>query len=132
MMRGNTKIFLKFIFSSFSSSLVDLLLFTIFCHMLRNNNMENFSYLVIATVLARIISSVYNFTINYKLVFYSKETLNRAMVKYFILAIVQMSGSALLLELIYPLIGGVEVLVKIIVDVIIFFISFFIQKKFIY
>lgn len=132
MLKRNIIIFLKFLFSSLSSSLVDLLLFAIFCHVLRDKDLGIVSYLIAATVLARIISAVYNFTINYKLVFLSQEHLGKAVAKYFVLALIQMLSSALLLNYIYPLLGGAEVLVKILVDVTIFFISFFIQKKFIY
>ena len=132
MLKRNIKIFLKFLFSSLSSSLVDLMLFAVFCHLLRDKELGIFSYLIVATVFARIISAVYNFTINYKLVFLSQEHLSRAILKYFTLAIIQMLGSALLLNYLYPLLGGAEVLVKILVDITIFFGSFFIQKKFVY
>lgn len=132
MLKRNIIIFLKFLFSSLSSSLVDLLLFAVFCNILRDKDLGIISYLTAATVLARIISAVYNFTINYKLVFSSQEHLSRAILKYVVLAIIQMLSSALLLNYIYPLLGGAEVLVKILVDITIFFISFFIQKKFIY
>ena len=100
--------------------------------MLREKDLGIVSYLIVATVLARIISAVYNFTINYKLVFFSQEHLGKAIFKYFVLAVIQMLSSALLLNFIYPLLGGAEVLVKMLVDITIFFISFFIQKKLIY
>lgn len=132
MLKRNIKVFLKFLCSSASSSVVDLLLFAVFCHMLRDKDLGIVSYLIVATVLARIISAVYNFTINYMLVFFSQEHLGKAIFKYFVLAVIQMLSSALLLNFIYPLLGGAEVLVKMLVDITIFFISFFIQKKLIY
>ena len=132
MLKRNIKVFLKFLCSSASSSVVDLLLFAVFCNMLREKDLGIVSYLIVATVLARIISAIYNFTINYKLVFFSQEHLGKAIFKYFVLAVIQMLSSALLLNFIYPLLGGAEVLVKMLVDITIFFISFFIQKKLIY
>ena len=43
-----------------------------------------------------------------------------------------MSLSALLVGKLYPLFGGMEVLIKIPVDVILFFLSFVIQREFVY
>lgn len=124
------KKFFKYIFSSFSSSLIDLVLFSVFCIFLKNRSE---AYVAISTVLARIISATYNYIINYKVVFKSKENVGKAAIKYAALAIIQMSLSALLVT------GGVtllivvpEVIVKIIVDTILFFISYSIQQKYVF
>lgn len=79
------KKFLKYIFASFSSSILDLALFSVFCFFLEGRYV---SYVAVATVLARIISTVYNYTINYKVVFKSKENVGKASAKYFLLAVI--------------------------------------------
>ena len=97
-------IFGKFLFSSLSSSVVDLLFFTLFCGLLRGR--VSFDYIVGATVMA---------------------------LRYFCLAVVQMGISALLVSRFYRLLpGGSELLVKIPVDVLLFFVSFQIQRVFVY
>ena len=89
-------------------------------------------YIVTATVLARIISAVYNFVLNYKVVFKSSASIMATAVKYCLLAVCQMLCSAFLVNALYAMTGGYEVLVKIPVDVFLFFVSFVIQREFVY
>ena len=124
-------IFGKFLFSSLSSSVVDLLFFTLFCGLLRGR--VSFDYIVGATVMARVISACYNYLLNYRVVFKSKADHRGAALRYFCLAVVQMGISALLVSRFYRLLpGGSELLVKIPVDVLLFFVSFQIQRVFVY
>lgn len=125
-------IFGKFLFSSLSSSLVDLTLFTIFCFFMRDMEWGRISYITAATVFARILSALYNYSLNLKVVFQSEGKIGTTLPRYILLAIVQMSLSALLVGKLYPLFGGMEVLIKIPVDVILFFLSFVIQREFVY
>ena len=125
-------IFGKFLFSSLSSSVVDLVLFSVFCFLLRDMDFQVVSYITAATVLARILSAFYNYSMNYKVVFQSETPMKQSLPRYIGLAVVQMSFSALLVNKLYPLFGGVEVLVKIPVDVLLFFLSFVIQREFVY
>lgn len=127
-------IFCKFLFSSLSSSVLDLLLFSFFCGILQTTSgfLDKLSYIVAATVLARVISAVYNFMLNYKVVFRSSENIASTAVKYCLLAVVQMFCSAFLVDLLYGMTGGYEVAVKIPVDVLLFFLSFVIQREFVY
>lgn len=122
----------KFLFSSLSSSVVDLSLFALFCGILRNQENQFLSYLVLATILARVCSATYNFLINYKVVFKSEIDMKKAMARYFILAVIQMSLSAVLVNTIYPFMGGAEIFVKIPVDVFLFLASFVIQREIVY
>lgn len=121
------KRFFKYSLASFSSSIIDLLLFTILCHFLRNRVT---GYVALCTVSARIVSAAYNYVINYKVVFKSRENPCKAAVEYALLAIVQMTMSALLCT------GGVlllpalpEAVVKIVVDTVLFFASYYLQQK---
>lgn len=126
-------VFLMFFFSSLSSSAIDLVLFSLFCYLFRDYKPRGIiTYITLSTVLARILSSIYNFFMNYKVVFRKKGNLGITIVKYYILVIIQMSLSALLVNLLYPLLGGVEVIVKVPVDIFLFIISFFVQRELIY
>lgn len=127
-------VFGKFLFSSLSSSVLDLLLFQMFCVMFRQGaeRLTGIPYIVAATAAARVISAVYNFMINYRMVFKSKAGVAAAIGKYGLLAVCQMACSAFLVNTLYGMIGGAEVAVKIPVDILLFFISFAIQREFVY
>ena len=123
------KIFLNFVVSSLSSSVIDLSLFAILCALLR----EKGGYILIATALARIVSATYNYIVNYHIVFSSKEQHKKATIKYIVLAIIQGALSAILVNNLVALVGAAfEVIVKIIVDVSLFVISFYIQREFVF
>ncbi|MCR5449972.1 MAG: bifunctional glycosyltransferase family 2/GtrA family protein [Solobacterium sp.] len=122
------KTFGKFLFASLSSSVIDIFLFAVFCRLFKTFPY----YIIISTVAARIISAVYNYLVNYKVVFKSKDSHRSSGFKYFCLAVVQMGASALLVNGLYSAVGGSEVLCKIIVDVLLFIASFYIQREFVY
>ncbi len=133
--RDSVKIYMvfgKFLFSSLSSSLLDLVLFSVFCYLLRGRRFGVVTYIMASTAFARVLSAAYNYIVNYKVVFESKSSVRSSMARYFLLAVVQMCCSALLVNFLYPLLGGAEVLVKIPVDVLLFFISYVIQREFVY
>ena len=122
--------FVKYTFASLSSCMIDLVLFAIFCRFLKG---KTYAYIAFSTVLARVISAVYNYLVNYKLVFGSKQKVAVSGLKYFVLAIAQMSLSALLVTAgssILPFLP--EVAVKAVVDTMLFFISYKVQQKFIF
>lgn len=125
------KRFFIFIFSSFSASIIDLTLFTLFCFLLKERFPE--IYIIIATVLARIISACYNYAMNYKKVFQSKSKVSSSGSKYALLAVLQVSCSALMVnsgKAILPFMP--ETVIKIVVDTLLFFVSYKIQQKFVY
>ena len=78
------KKFLKFIFSSLSSFVVDIILFYLFVLLFKEAYPA--LYVTIATVSARVISAVYNYLINYKFVFMSKASRSTSLTKYALLA----------------------------------------------
>lgn len=123
--------FLKYIVSSFSASVLDLVLFSIFCFCLQG--LVSQWYIVAATVAARLISAAYNYLMNYKLVFQSGASPGQAGVKYAILAILQMSASAALVTLFVRLTHVVpEVIIKGAVDTILFFLSYYVQQQYVF
>ncbi len=123
------RIFIKYLFSSGSSFFLDLLLFSIFVILL--NNYLSYSSIIVSTILARILSSLYNFFINSRYVF---RKYNRKMIlKYYILAIFQMFVSALLVYLINKYVIDIfATLIKIVVDIVLFIVNYFIQKNYIF
>lgn len=125
-------VFGKFLFSSLSSSLLDLVLFGLLCALLKGRMPSPAGYIVPATAAARAVSATYNFCINYKVVFKSRERMGKAALRYIALAAAQMACSAFLVNFVYGFTGGIEVLVKMPVDIFLFFISFLIQREFVY
>lgn len=125
------KVFFKYIFASFSSFAIDILLFDIFCKLIGGVNQSY--YIIVATILARIISSIYNYVINHKLVFNSNQQIKKTAIKYFLLVILQMGLSAILVQALFNIANNCnETLIKILIDTILFFINFFVQKMFIF
>lgn len=125
-------IFGKFLFSSLSSSVVDLALFSLFCFLLRGRQWGSITYVMAATAFARILSALYNYLLNLKVVFQSESPVKSSLPRYVLLAVVQMSLSAVIVGYLCSLFSGAEVLVKIPVDVLLFFLSFIIQREFVY
>lgn len=124
--------FVKYMFASLSSFVVDIILFSIFCKMLAGAVPE--AYLVqVATVLARIISATYNYIINYTLVFKSRAGKGTSLLKYAVLAFVQMQASAWSVAGICFLLPMVpKTLIKCIIDTLLFLLSYSIQQKFVF
>ena len=125
-------IFLKFIITSLSSSVVDIVLFTAFLAFLGDWSFGSVSNIMLATVMARILSAGYNFAINYKVVFKSNKNAGGAILKYACLAVFIMIASGFLVEQLYALTMLPEVLIKIPVDVLLFLVSFWVQRDFVY
>lgn len=122
--------FLKFIVASLSSAAIDLGLFALCTFFLRNVVLAY--YIIISTVIARVISSLYNFFVNRKGVFKSNEGLGRTMFRYYLLAVCQMTLSAFGVWWLFGRFGGNETLIKIVVDTILFLISFQIQREWVF
>ena len=111
---------IKYGFSSGSSLIIDLFLFTLFNYVLKN--------IFIATIFARIISSLYNYFLNSRFVF--KSYTKTSIIKYYILVIVQMFVSATTVTIVFRILKNInETLIKLVVDVIIFIINYFIQRE---
>ena len=90
----------------------------------------------VCNVLARVVSSLFNFYVNYRLVFTSTEPYGRAMLRYYFLAVPQLALSTALVTAFTRLlhIDAAEgaTAVKIVVDGCLFVASFFIQKYWVF
>ena len=118
--------FLKYIFSSLSSSLLDISAFRLFLFIF--GGFAANTQIFVATALARVLSSLYNFVINKNVVFESKGNFRHQMLKYYLLCATQMLVSAGAVIFFHHLLGWNKVIEKIIVDTVLFFISYRIQE----
>ena len=126
-------VFGKFVISSLSSSIIDMLMFALFCRLLRGTEGLFMGYIMLSTILARIISATYNFLVNYKVVFKGRGNKFIAAAKYVLLAIFIMLLSGYGVTFIHGFFSTVpEVYVKIPVDTLLFLLSFIIQREFVY
>lgn len=122
------KLFIKYIISALSSFALDIILFALFMKILPDNT---FNKIILSTILARVISSLYNYAVNAKVVF--KKSSTSTLVKYFILVIVQMFASGFIVDLLSKNIFSFNpTLIKIIVDLVIFVVNFFIQREWVF
>ncbi len=122
---------LRYIVSSLGSGVIDVFLFWLMCRLLRG---KLASYVIIATVVARVASASCNYALNYSLVFHSKAGKAKSAVRYCILAICQMSLSAVIVALLVSWLPVhiSELWVKLPVDFVLFFFSYMIQREFVY
>ena len=121
------KLFIKYIFSAGASFLIDLALFTIFVKVFKEHALK----IIIATIIARIISSLCNYFINSKMVF--KKAERSSIVKYYILVILQMFASAISVDLLSKYVFSFNpTLVKVIVDLMIFIVNFNVQREWVF
>lgn len=122
------KTFLKYISVSVLSFLIDILFFNIF-----NFTFKNFvSRIIISTILARIISSLFNYFCNKNKVFNNGDNYKKTILKYYLLVVIQMLVSAFLVHFIYKRLQINENFIKIPVEFLIFITNYFIQKKIIF
>lgn len=132
------KLFVKFCLSSFGSSILDLLLFTIVCFVLNPNKLGLISghfvtvyYVVIATVVARIFSGIFNYYIN-RWIFGNRSKVTVSGPKYLLLWFVQMCLSAVIVTGLAFALPIHETIIKMLVDTTLFFISYKIQQKWVF
>ncbi len=124
----------KYIAGSFSSSVIDLAIFALVQWLLLKIADDRLAVFA-ATVLARIISSLYNYTFNRKAVFRSNGAVGRTMVRYYILCVCQMLVSWILVwcaKEVFRLGGIMTVIAKALIDTVLFVISFQIQRRWVF
>ena len=126
------KVFLKYIVSAFISFALDLILFSLFSFLLKKGIGDKSIF--IATIMARVISSLVNYFINRNKVFKNNENKMdvKTLTKYYLLVIIQMLVSATVVTSIYKSVHIYETLIKIPVEIVLFMVNYFVQKKFIF
>ena len=89
--------------------------------------------ILLATVLARILSAAFNYLVNRRIVFGSRRRGAASALKYALLAAAQMTASALLVAgAVRALPQASAVIVKACVDTMLFFLSYSIQRKYVF
>lgn len=119
--------FFKYTLSSLSASVIDIMLFSIFAAWIPGTK-----GIWIATALARIFSSFYNYSMNRKVVFVSGGDMKRSLWRYYALCVVQGACSAGVVSGFVSLLQVPKTACKIVVDTILFFANYQIQKRFIF
>ncbi len=123
---------LKYLSSSMLSFVLDWGLFTLLIWLL-GRWLPGFEAvnIYIATAVARIISSLFNFFMNRTVVFRSRDGLGGTLLRYYVLCIGQLFCSAGLVHLL-SLTGCPSAIAKIPVDILLFCISFRIQRSWVF
>ncbi|GEL76410.1 bifunctional glycosyltransferase family 2/GtrA family protein [Tenuibacillus multivorans] len=121
-------VFFKYVLSSVASYIIDMLLYTLFVFIF--DPFFQTKHVIVATILARVLSALFNYTVNRKIVF--KSDSKRSLLKYAILSIAILATSATGVYLIYSIIGHGEVIIKMGVDASLFIVSYLVQKLFIF
>ena len=132
--RDSIKIYfciLKFVCSSFAAFLIDYAAFLLILPFATPKLGDHFG-LLLATILARIISATVNFIINKWLVFKSREKTNRALLKFFVLAAAIVLLDYGFVSLLMHVCGVHEAIAKIISGITLFFVNMIIQGRLVF
>ncbi len=127
-------IFFKFILASMSSFVVDLGAYSLLLWLLGvfAKGLTPETDIVIATYAARVLSGIFNFTINKKTVFKSHGKGFRRLLRYALLSVVMASLSAFATSGLFSLLQWNRVALKLIVDCVLFVLSFRIQRGWVF
>ncbi len=120
--------FFRFAGSSLLAALLDILLFTLFGRCVFRRQ-EPSLQILLATVSARLISSLFNFAVNRLAVFRSKSGLLSTLWRYYALCAAQMLASAGLVALLRMLLPLPQELLKCVIDLCLFFVSYRVQAS---
>ena len=124
---------LKFLSSSILSFLIDWGLYVLLIWLLPKlaPSVGPTAGIYVATVGARIVSSLFNYCVNRKVVFRSRDGVGQTMLRYYILCLCQMLCSAGLVHLL-TMISCPATVAKIPVDILLFCLSFRIQRVWVF
>lgn len=123
--------FSKFFSSSIMSSIIDIGFAWLFLDLLKICIFDDFLRIICATILARIISMLFNYTVNKKYVFKNKSS-HKTFIRYLILSIIIMLLSGSFVYIAANFIGINEKIAKPIVDSLLFLLSYQLQKKWVF
>lgn len=129
------RIIFKYVFGSAASALIDLGVFTIAEFILSYCKIETGTMINIATVIARVISSLFNYSYNRKAVFDNHDGVAGTITRYYILCVCQMLVSMLLVRSVTALLGAAGifiVIIKAVTDTCLFVLSYKIQQAWVF
>lgn len=120
----------KFASSSILSFAIDYLIFVIIVQL--TSSWELATSVIVANIIARVISASFNFTVNKRLVFRDNGRVVNKALSYIVLASSILIANTLLITLLTNTLGIVPYIAKIMTEIILFFISYFVQKNIIF
>lgn len=122
----------KYLSSSILSFVIDWGLYALIIALLPLlSSLGEASHIFIATAGARAVSSLFNYFMNRKVVFHSKDGVGKTMLRYYTLCVCQLLCSAGLVYLL-SLTGCPNTVAKIPVDILLFLLSFRIQRLWVF
>ncbi len=126
--------FFRFIGASLMSFVVDYLLYLLFNNVLRVAVpvLAAVSRISISTVAARLLSGVFNFTMNRKFVFKDDGAVKKSFPRYLAVFFMNMALSALLTSVLHTWLGVSENVIKVPVDILLFFVSYTVQQRWVF
>ena len=119
------KLFMKYFLVAISSFLLDIILFISLFGILSIN-----SKILAATILARFISSIYNYLINSNIIF--KDMNYKSLFKYYSLVFIQMFISGCFVTYLFNLLNINVLFIKVIVDLLLWIVNVIIQREFVF
>lgn len=122
---------LGFAFASLVAAFLDLLVFALVIDGLFGGAAV-FAAVSTATLVARILSSLANFTMNRRVVFQHRGDRWAALVRYYVLALTIVVASSGLTTLLGDALSGHIIWAKVLVDGLLFGVSFFVQKRWVF
>lgn len=133
------KLILSFLFSSLFSMFVELVLFYLALKFVFTGEHDEFTGKydeLLATFIARGVSSVINFSLNRSKVFHGEGSMAKSLIKYVMLVIPLAITSAMSVKGLSMLVQSdgdmIRTLLKMVVDTILFFVSFRIQQNWVF
>jgi glycosyltransferase involved in cell wall biosynthesis len=123
--------FFGFASSSILSAVIDIALFALIIDFAFGGSSAP-TGVVISVVLARIVSSLVNFGLNKGLVFSNKDKKRRTLLRYYSLAALVLTSSAIGSAVMAQVLEGRVVWAKIVVDSILFVFSYLIQRRWVF
>lgn len=115
---------IKYLFSSGTSFIIDILLFSLFYYLLKN--------IIISTIFARVLSSLYNYVLNKRMVFKYEGKDTKSLTDYFTLVAIQMFISAFIVDGLSKVVVFNPLFIKIPVEVFLFVCNYIIQKTIVF
>ena len=127
-------VFSKFILASLSSFAVDIGLYALFLFLIAlwQPTFPKEQAIVIATVAARILSALFNYSVNKSRVFHNHDKHGKTLWRYAVLCVCQMALSAVGTSGLYALLKWNATFLKLVVDCVLFVLSFRLQRGWVF
>jgi len=129
--------FFRYTFSSLASALIDEGLFTVLSWILAGT-LSGMALTAVPAAIARLASSLFNFSVNKKVVFHNNGSTGRALLRYYCLAVPTAIAQILLTHRVYLLFGipagktFLRALIYAVVMTVLFIVTFLIQQRWVF